>query len=62
LVRNNLTNQKANSLDPDQTDGMCRLIWISTVRPRNKGVSMEEGLRNDTGCTRVKMRIYQGMG
>jgi hypothetical protein len=28
VVRNSLMNQKANSLDPDQTAWMCRLIWI----------------------------------
>jgi hypothetical protein len=34
LVRNNLMNQNANSLDPNQT--------AQTVRNRNKGVSMQE--------------------
>jgi hypothetical protein len=30
LVRNNLMNLRANSLDPDQLAQMCRLIWIYT--------------------------------
>jgi hypothetical protein len=47
LVRNNLMNQKANSLDSDQTAWMCRLIRISTVCPRNKGVSMEERVKSN---------------
>jgi hypothetical protein len=36
LVRNNLMNQKANSLDLDQTKYMFQLIWIYTVRSRYK--------------------------
>jgi hypothetical protein len=44
LFINNLMNQKVNSLDPDQTP-ICWLIWIYTVRPCNKGVSMEERVK-----------------
>jgi hypothetical protein len=32
---------KANSVDPDQTALMCRLIWTYTVHPHSKGVSIE---------------------
>jgi hypothetical protein len=42
----NLMNLKANSVDPDQTAQICQLIWIYTVRPHNKGVSMEESVCN----------------
>ncbi len=47
LVRNNLMNQKANSVDPDQMARMCRLIWINIVCPRNKGLSMEERVKQE---------------
>jgi hypothetical protein len=51
LVRNNM-NQKANSLDPDQTAWIFQLIWIYTVRPCNKGVSMEERVEKRLTCPR----------
>jgi hypothetical protein len=41
LVRNNLINLKVNSVDYDQPARMCQLIWIYSVRPGNKLVSVE---------------------
>jgi hypothetical protein len=37
LVRNKHMNHKANSIHPVHMVRMCLLIWIYTVRPRNKG-------------------------
>jgi hypothetical protein len=43
LIRNNLIIYTVrHRVDPDQIAQMSRLIWIYTVRPRNKGVSVEE--------------------
>ncbi len=33
-----ISDQRANSADPDQMAHMCRLIWIYTVCPRNKDI------------------------
>ncbi len=33
FIYNIISDQEANSAVPDQTTGMCRLIWIYTVRP-----------------------------
>ncbi|WAR16807.1 hypothetical protein MAR_031401, partial [Mya arenaria] len=37
-----ISDQEVNTVDPDQTAQMCRLIWIYTGRPCDKSVSMEQ--------------------
>jgi hypothetical protein len=48
LIRNNLINQEVNSADPDQTAGMCQLIWIYTVAYAT-GIIWRKGLRKIYG-------------
>jgi hypothetical protein len=41
LVRNNLINQKVDSVNPDLMAQMCWLILIYTVHPSYKGIYKE---------------------
>jgi hypothetical protein len=44
MVRNNLRNQKANTVDPDQIAQMCQLIWTTLFAHAIKAYIWRKGL------------------